>query len=52
MTILGNVLKRGIRLTQVVRWRKINVLTMQRKTFTKLIGKARYTAFGEQYEFD
>ena len=52
MTILGNVLKRGIRLTEVVRRRKINALKMQRNTFTKLVGKARYTAFGERYQFD
>ncbi|MCY7359259.1 MAG: GH3 auxin-responsive promoter family protein, partial [Rudanella sp.] len=52
MSILGNVLKRGIRLTQIVRRRRINALKMQRQTFTKLIGKARYTTFGEQYQFD
>lgn len=52
MAILGNVLKRGIRLTEVVRRRRINALKLQRKTFKKLVGKARYTAFGEAYQFD
>ncbi len=52
MSILGNVLKRGIRLTEVVRRRRIDALKMQRKTFAKLVGKARYTAFGEAYGFD
>lgn len=52
MALLGNVLKRGIRLTEVVRRRRINALKMQRKTFSKLVGKARYTAFGETYHFD
>jgi hypothetical protein len=53
MAILGNVLKRGIQLTDVVRRKRlINALRMQRKTFTKLVGKARYTAFGEAYGFD
>lgn len=52
MALLGNLLKRGIRLTNVVRRRKLNPLKLQRRTFTKLVAKARHTEFGQTYHFE
>ena len=46
------MLKSGIRLTNVVRLRKINPLRQQRKAFRKLISKARFTQFGKAYRFE
>ncbi|GAB3566675.1 GH3 auxin-responsive promoter family protein [Spirosoma luteolum] len=46
------MLKNGIRLTNAVRRRRINTFRQQRKVFRKLMGKARYTEFGQQYGFD
>ena len=54
MAILGSLLKRGIRLTNVVqrRRKKLNPFRAQKKTLLKLIEKARYTRFGQQFGFD
>ncbi|MFC0182602.1 GH3 auxin-responsive promoter [Pseudarcicella hirudinis] len=52
MAIVGSLLKRGIGLTAVVRSKKINPFKMQKKTLTKLISKARFTEFGEAYNFE
>ncbi|WP_128543464.1 GH3 family domain-containing protein [Larkinella soli] len=52
MALLGNLLKRGISLTNVVRRKKLNPLKLQKKTFAKLIAKARYTEFGQKYHFE
>lgn len=46
------MLKSGIRLTNAVRLRKSNNLRQQRKAFRKLVGKARFTDFGQTYHFD
>ncbi|OIN57314.1 GH3 auxin-responsive promoter family protein [Arsenicibacter rosenii] len=52
MSLLGNVLKGGIKLTNVVQRKKINPFKLQKKTFSKLVSKARYTQFGEKYHFE
>lgn len=53
MAILGSLLKRGIRLTNVVqRRKKLNPFRAQKRTLLKLIEKARYTEFGQRYTFD
>lgn len=52
MALLGNVLKQGIKLTSAVQPRRINAYRRQKRSFIKLIGKARNTAFGDRYRFD
>lgn len=52
MSLLGSMLKNGIKLTNVVQRRKINPFKSQKKTFSKLVAKARYTKFGEKYHFE
>lgn len=52
MALLGNLLKRGIRLTDAVRPKKINPLKAQQKTLVKLLAKARHTEFGKKYDFE
>ena len=52
MSLLGSMLKNGIKLTNVVQRRKINPFKLQKKSFSKLIAKARYTKFGEKYHFE
>ncbi|HLK98741.1 MAG TPA: GH3 auxin-responsive promoter family protein, partial [Hymenobacter sp.] len=52
MALLGSMLKNGIRLTNAVRLRKVSPLRQQRKTFRKLVGKARFTEFGRAYQFE
>lgn len=53
MAILGNLLKRGIGVTSRIQTiRKIKPYNWQRKTFRKLITKARNTQFGKAYNFD
>jgi hypothetical protein len=52
MALLGNVLKQGIKFTSAVQPRRINAYKRQKKTFIKLIGKARSTAFGDRYRFE
>lgn len=53
MAVLGRLLKSGLTLTgSVIRRRRISPAAMQRMAFIKLLGKARYTAFGQAYGFD
>ena len=52
MALLGNMLKSGIRLTNVVRLRTASPFRQQRKTFRKLVRKAQFTKFGEAYRFE
>lgn len=52
MALLGSLLKRGIKLTDVVSRKKLNPFKLQKKTLAKLIAKARYTGFGQQYKFE
>jgi hypothetical protein len=53
MAVLGSLLKGGIKFTSTIqKIRKVKPLKWQKKAFTKLIAKARYTQFGEKYKFD
>ena len=53
MALVGSLLKRGIRLGNLVTNRKkINPFRLQKKTLSKLLAKARYTEFGEKYNFE
>ncbi len=53
MAIIGTLLKRGIRVGNLVASRrKFNPFKQQKRTLAKLISKARYTRFGEKYGFD
>lgn len=53
MAIVGSLLKRGIRLSNIVANRKkATIHQQQKKTLAKLLAKARYTEFGEKYNFD
>ncbi|MFN4146459.1 MAG: GH3 auxin-responsive promoter family protein [Runella sp.] len=52
MAILGNLLKGGIKLTTRIQRKKEDFGETQRKTLSKLLAKARYTQFGEKYNFD
>ncbi|MFN8355933.1 MAG: GH3 auxin-responsive promoter family protein [Spirosomataceae bacterium] len=51
MTLLGSLLKRGIKLTGSFRPKKLNPMKLQKKTFIKLLNKARFTQFGEKFGF-
>ncbi len=46
------MLKTGIRLTNAVQRREGTPARQQRKTFRKLVGRARHTDFGRTYGFD
>lgn len=54
MEILGSIIKRGLTLRKSIGKvrRKSSAVKKQRKALLKLITKARYTQFGEKYEFD
>ncbi|RFS14536.1 GH3 auxin-responsive promoter family protein [Emticicia sp. C21] len=53
MAVLGSLLKGSIKFTSTIqKIRKVKPLKWQKKAFTKLIAKARYTQFGEKYHFD
>lgn len=54
MEILGTIIKRAIALQNTVSKvrRKSSPEDQQRKTLLKLLSKARYTQFGQEYEFD
>jgi hypothetical protein len=53
MALVGSLLKRGIRLSNIVaNRRKATIHQQQKKTLAKLLAKARYTEFGEKYNFD
>lgn len=53
MAIIGSLLKRGIRVGSLVTSRrKIDPFKQQKRTLSKLLSKARYTQFGEKYNFE
>jgi hypothetical protein len=53
MAIIGSLLKRGIRVGSLVTSRrKVNPFKQQKQTLSKLLSKARYTQFGEKYNFE
>jgi len=53
MAVLGKILKGGIKFTSTIQQiRKIKPAKWQKKAFVKLISKARYTQFGEKYNFE
>ncbi|MBB6005477.1 GH3 auxin-responsive promoter family protein [Arcicella rosea] len=52
MAIVGNILKRGIGLTSLMKRPKSNLAKLQRKTLVKLLNKGRFTQFGEKYHFE
>jgi len=52
MALLGNLLKGGLKLTVSIQREKNNHAKVQRKTLSKLLAKARYTQFGEKYNFE
>jgi len=53
MAVLGSLLKGGIKFTSTIqKIRKVKPQKWQKKAFTKLVAKARYTQFGEKYHFE
>ncbi|KQS26706.1 GH3 auxin-responsive promoter family protein [Dyadobacter sp. Leaf189] len=53
MALVGRLLKRGIHFSNIVaNRRKASLHQQQKKTLAKLLAKARYTEFGEKYNFD
>lgn len=53
MAIIGSLLKRGIRVGSLVTSRRtVNPFKQQKRTLSKLLSKARYTQFGEKYNFE
>jgi hypothetical protein len=52
MAIVGNLLKKGIGLTTVIQRKKTNHAKLQKKTLIKLLNKARFTQFGDKYNFE
>ena len=53
MAIIGSLLKRGIRFGNLLASRKkVHPFKQQKKTLSKLLAKARYTEFGEKYDFE
>lgn len=53
MAVLGSLLKGSIKFTSTIqKIRRVKPLKWQKKAFTKLVAKARYTQFGEKYHFE
>jgi LPS O-antigen subunit length determinant protein (WzzB/FepE family) len=53
MAVLGRLLKGSIKFTSTIQQiRKIKPAKWQKKAFTKLLSKARYTQFGETFNFE
>ena len=52
MAILGSLLKSGIKLSTRLRVGRLSAAALQKKTLSKLLAKARYTQFGEKYNFE
>jgi hypothetical protein len=52
MAIVGNLLKKGIGLTTVIQRKKTNHAKLQKKTLIKLLNKARFTQFGDKFNFE
>ena len=51
MAILGSILKQAIDFRKSMSGRRKNADRMQMRTLRKLLSRAEYTAFGEQYNF-
>lgn len=51
MAILGKVIKGGLKIGEIIRPKNRNLLKQQKRTFLKLIFKARNTEFGQKYNF-
>ena len=49
ISIVGNLLKRGISLSGFMKLPKTNLAKLQRKTLVKLLNKGRFTQFGEKF---
>lgn len=52
MPLLGSLLKKGIKLTQVVEQETKSPYDLQRKELRKLLKKAKHTQFGKKYHFE
>ena len=54
MALLGSLLKKGIRFGNLVtkRSKGVSASKLQRKTFARLMAKARHTQFGEAFDFN
>ncbi|KAA0993582.1 GH3 family domain-containing protein [Dyadobacter aurulentus] len=53
MALVGSILKRGIHYSNIFANRKkASLHQQQKKTLAKLLAKARYTEFGEKFNFD
>jgi len=52
MPLLGTLLNKGIKLTQVIEQETISPYELQRKELKKLLKKAKNTQFGRKYGFD
>ncbi len=53
MAVLGRLLKSSIKFTSKIQQiRKLKPAKWQKKAFTKLLSKARYTQFGEKFNFE
>ena len=52
MAILGKVIKSGLKIRQIVSPKNRNLIKLQKRTFLKLIFKARNTEFGQEYNFN
>jgi hypothetical protein len=53
MAVLGRLLKSSIKFTSTIQQiRKLKPAKWQKKAFTKLLSKARYTQFGEKFNFE
>lgn len=52
MVILGHLIKRSAQLSEKLTLRNLTPLESQEKVLRRLIGRARYTAFGLHYRFD
>jgi GH3 auxin-responsive promoter len=51
MAVLGRVIKSGMKLRQIIQPKNTNLIKLQKRTFLKLIFKARNTQFGQKYGF-
>jgi GH3 auxin-responsive promoter len=52
IAIVGNILKRGIKFSSLMKLSKSNLAKTQRKTLVKLLNKGRFTQFGEKFGFE
>jgi GH3 auxin-responsive promoter len=52
MAVLGNLVKGGVKIREVIRPKSRSAIKQQKRTLLKLLFKARNTQFGKKYEFD